>query len=141
MKLTRRESREAAFLLIFEYETRRAEGIDIRDLAPESAESFGLAYDDYSLALAGGVGDNLEALDAIIQRHLKDWKIGRISKVSLAVLRCCVYEFFVGRLVDAEISINEAVELSKKYALPEETSFVNGVLGSVSREGREPGDE
>ena len=86
--------------------------------------------------MAKGVAENCSQIDQFISENLKDWALGRISKVSLAILRCCIYEFKIGKTVPEEIAINEAVELSKKYSLPEDTAFVNGVLGSVSRAGK-----
>lgn len=97
-------------------------------------------FDDYSLSLAKGVEQNRDRIDVFITEHLKDWTLNRISKVSLAILRCAVYEFKIGNTVPEEISINEAVELSKKYSMPEDTAFVNGVLGSISRAGTKAGD-
>ena len=75
-----------------------------------------------------------EEIDAKISENLKKgWKISRISKVSLALLRLAVYEILYRDDVPTSVSINEAVELSKKYTVKEDTSFINGVLGSVAK--------
>ena len=128
--MNRRESREAGFLIVFEQSFTRQTVESIVALAKEYRE---MKFDDYSLSLAKGVEQNRDQIDVFITENLKDWVLDRISKVSLAILRCAIYEFKVGKTIPEEISINEAVELSKKYSLPEDTTFVNGVLGSISR--------
>ena len=128
--MNRRQSREAGFLIAFEQSFTCQNAEAIAELAKEYRE---FEFDAYSLVLAKGVAENREQIDRLISENLKDWKLGRISKVSLAILRCCIYEFRIGKTVPEEIAINEAVELSKKYSMPEDTSFVNGVLGSISR--------
>ena len=70
----------------------------------------------------------------MISKNLKaGWKINRISKVSLALLRLAVYEMLYRDDVPVSVSINEAVELSKKYTVKDDTSFINGVLGAVAK--------
>ncbi|HOP10343.1 MAG TPA: transcription antitermination factor NusB [Oscillospiraceae bacterium] len=128
--MNRRESREAGFLIAFEQSFTGQDIEAITELAKEYRE---FKYDTYSLELAKGVAENRDQIDNFITENLKDWTLGRISKVSLAILRCCIYEFKIGKTVPEEIAINEAVELSKKYSLPEDTAFVNGILGSISR--------
>jgi N utilization substance protein B len=128
--MNRRESREAGSLIAFEQSFTLQEVDAITALAKQYRD---FEFDDYSLTLARGVAENREQIDKFISENLKDWTLGRISKVSLAILRCCIYEFKFGKTVPEEIAINEAVELSKKYSLPEDTKFVNGILGSISR--------
>jgi len=136
--MNRRESREAGFLLVFE---QSFTGEEIDSIAKLAKEYRDFQYDAYSLKLAKGVTENREQIDQFISENLKDWTLGRISKVSLAVLRCCIYEFKIGKTVPEEIAINEAVELSKKYSMPEDTAFVNGILGSISRAGKTEKEE
>lgn len=79
-----------------------------------------------------GVVVNQEKLDADIARHLRAWTIERVSKVDLAILRLGAYELSLGEL-PAGIIINEAVELANQYSSDKAGSFINGVLGSLSR--------
>ena len=60
------------------------------------------------------------------------WKLSRIPKVALAVMRLAIYEMKYEKTVPVSVSINEAVELAKKYTI-DDSSFVNGVLGAVAR--------
>ena len=79
-----------------------------------------------------GVVVNEEKLDAGIAAHLRGWTLERISKVDLAILRLGAYELMLGEL-PAGIIINEAVELANQYSSEKAGSFINGVLGSLSR--------
>ena len=128
--MNRRESREAGFLIVFE---QSFTGQTVESIVAMAKEYREFKFDDYSISLAKGVEQNRDQIDIFISENLKDWALARISKVSLAILRCAIYEFKIGNTIPEEISINEAVELSKKYSQPEDTAFVNGVLGSISR--------
>lgn len=129
--MNRRKSREAGFLMVFEHIFTKAPIDEIKELAKECRE---FEFDEYSEQLAKNTIDNLEEIDALIQKYLKSWSITRISKVALAVMRCSICEFRISGLQPTEISINEAVELARKYSDPQDVSFVNGVLGSIARE-------
>lgn len=128
--ILRKKSRENAFLIVFEKCFNDSSTDEIVELAGENRE---LDIDDFALSLINGVEDNLEAVDAMFEPYLKNWKKSRLSKTALTVLRIACYE--IGYLDDIPIgvSINEAVELSKKFGSPEEAKLVNGILGSVSR--------
>ena len=129
--MKRSEAREQAFILsferIFNMDTELSE---MKTIASES-ELFEL--DAFAQALAELVFDKAEELDGVISSFLKGWKIERLPRVVLAVLRLAVAEInYVEETPDAVV-VNEAVELTKKYALEEDAAFVNGLLGSVVR--------
>ena len=77
--------------------------------------------------------ENCSEIDGFIERYSKGWKIGRISKTALAVLRCAICEILYMDDIPNAAAINEAVELAKGYDEPETVSFVNGVLGGFMR--------
>ena len=94
-----------------------------------------------AITSAGGHGKgirtdvrNIDEIDAAIENNLKGWSKQRISKVSLALLRMAVCEMKYFDKVPVGVSINEAVEICKVYGSDEDKSFVNGILGSISRE-------
>lgn len=89
---------------------------------------------EYIRALVTGVLEHREELDGIIARYSQGWKLGRISKTALAVLRCALYELIYMPEVPQAAAINEAVELSKGYDEPETVSFINGILGAFVRD-------
>lgn len=77
------------------------------------------------------VTDNLEVIDEKIVGSLVNWKLDRISKVNLTILRLAVAEMMFVEDVPGSVAINEAVELTKKYSDEKSSSFVNGVLDKV----------
>lgn len=77
--------------------------------------------------------NNLEEFDSKIEKYAKRWKITRFAKVDLAVLRIAIYEILYREDIPIEVSINEAIEISKKYSTDESRKFINGILGSLVR--------
>ena len=79
-----------------------------------------------------GVVENVAALDESIEKNARGWKLERISKVDLAILRLAAYEMSLGRTSE-NIVINEAVEMARQYSGEKSPQFVHGVLGGISR--------
>ena len=90
--------------------------------------------DKFSYALAQQAYDHLEQVDGVIEKYSTKWKLDRIVKVSLAILRMSISEMLYLEDIPVSVSINEAVELAKKYATEDDASFVNGVLGAVAKD-------
>lgn len=108
--------------------------MDIDEIIQGATETRELSVNDFTLQLAKGTVEHLDEIDALIESKLKNWKLSRISKVSLSILRMAVYELKYLADVPASVAINEAVELAKQYASEDDYSFVNGVLGNVAKE-------
>lgn len=129
--MNRREAREQAFVLIFERSINH-------DTTDQIIDAAGLAddviVDKYAEETALGVERGETALDERIAAYIRGWKMDRLSKVSLALLRLSIYEMTSRDDVPVSVSINEAVNLAKKYGDAEDAPFVNGVLGSVAKE-------
>lgn len=131
-KVTKYQIREQAFFLCFE---SLFSDTDIDELADNAGDARDEIISAPAIERAKGVAEHSEEIDAIISRKLKaGWKLNRISKVSLAVLRLAVYEMKYMDDIPVSVSINEAVELSKKFTVEDDTSFINGVLGAVAKE-------
>ena len=128
--MTRKMAREEAFILIFEKVFTKESTEDILALANESRD---LVPDDYIKTVFSGVYDNVEELDSIISSTAVGWKIERISKTALCVLRLALFEIKFMDDIPVSVSINEAVEICKTYATTEDASFVNGILSTVSK--------
>lgn len=92
-----------------------------------------LEQNTFMTELAVGTFAHIEPIDALIEKYCKGWKKDRISKVALALLRLCCFELLYRPDIPIGVSIDQAVELAKKYATEEDASYINGVLGSVSR--------
>ena len=123
-------AREAAMQLIFE-QLLGGEGetqalVDLIDYEPSENDR---AYIDMVVA---GVKEHAADLDAEISACLRGWTLARLSRVDLAILHLSTYEMKYASL-PAAVSINEAVELTRKYSSESSCPFVNGVLGTISR--------
>ena len=129
--MTRKEARNQAFMLIFEKSINGYEVEDILESAKECRD-FLEDEDGYTVKVFTETFNNIEEIDAIISENLSSgWTISRISKVALAVLRLAIYEIKYVEDVPDKVAINEAVELAKKFDMPDSSSFVNGVLAGV----------
>lgn len=129
--MTRREAREEALILVFEKEFNNDSLEDIIDMAKEVRD---IEPDEYILNVFHGVYDNLTLIDSIISKYSVGWSIKRITKIALAILRLAIYEIKFVDEIPVSVSINEAVELAKKYSTKEDSAYINGVLSSVSKE-------
>ncbi len=131
MKLSRSEQRAQALALVFE-KTFHDEPIpDVMELAKEAREE---EYSDFVKNTVEGVYNNLSEIDEKIEANLKGWKLSRVPKVSLSILRVAIYEMMYDDSTDIGVAINEAVELAKTYGGEKDSSFINGLLGSVARQ-------
>lgn len=125
---TRSEARIEAFKLIFQTEVNN-DDIDflfehMLSEVPKSADNI-----EYIKTAVLGVIDKKEELDEDIKNNLiSGWKLERITKVSLAVLRLAIFEIKYIDDVPTNVAINEAVEIEKKFDNPDNSAFVNGVL-------------
>lgn len=128
--MTRKQAREEAFILIFEKVFNDESVEEILELANEVRD---LKADNYIKTVFGGVYENLETLDDIISQNAVGWSIERISKTALCVLRLSLFEIKFMDDIPVSVSINEAVELCKKYATKDDASFVNGILSTVAK--------
>ncbi len=129
--MTRKEAREEAFILIFEKELNPCTNEELIELAKEVRD---IEPDEYIYDVFCGVFDKLAEIDEHISKYSVGWSIKRISKTALAVLRLAIYEMKYVESIPISVSINEAVELTKKYSTKEDASFVNGLLSSVAKE-------
>lgn len=129
--ISRYKKREQAFILSFE---TLFSDTDIDELADNAVDSNDEYLSDYAVLCAKGILEHSEEIDEHISSNLKKgWKISRISRVSYAIMRLAIYEMLYVDDVPTSVSINEAVELAKKYSMPDDSAFVNGVLGSVAK--------
>lgn len=130
--MNRKRSREIAMELLF--------GMTLsKNTIGETIENFKEDYEmklntidlEYIIKALEKVEENKEIIDEKIEGALTNWKIDRISKVNLSILRLSIAEMLYLEDVPGRVSINEAIELTKKYSDEKSVSFVNGVLDKV----------
>ncbi len=129
--MNRSKAREYAFILIFQY---KFQPDDIREIVEDFFEEYDAGTQaEYIRNVVGGVAEKADRLDEKIEGFSKGWSKSRISLVSLAAMRLCVYEMLYCGDIPNTVSVNEAVGLIKKYEGEEATSFANGVLGNIQK--------
>ena len=129
--MTRHESRQEAFCLLFE---RIFTDATLEEVMENAVEGRDATLSAYAVELATTADSHQEELDAIIEPKLKKWKLNRISKVSLAALRLAVSELHYEENIPVSVVINEAVERTKRFSGEEDASFVNGVLANIAKD-------
>jgi len=132
--LGRRETRENAMKLLYQIQIQKA---DIQEQIGMFIEENGIDNEtdkEYLLDVVNGVLEKSAELDELIARHAKDWSVQRMPKVDLAIMRLSCYEMIYRDDIPVNVSINEAVELAKRYSGDQSKTFVNGVLGKIYTE-------
>lgn len=123
---SRHELRETVFKILFQVENTELDYKELLEL--EQEEIVNSSYVNTTLT---EIIDKLEEIDNIISNNLKDWKLDRLSKMDRQILRISAYEILYSD-IPYKVSINEAVELSKKYSEKDESyKFINGVLKGI----------
>ena len=132
--MNRHRFREHTFKLIFLSQFYNGKELE------EQLESYfiyqGDFRDDEILALTTKYNSMIEIrekIDELISYTAKGWKIERMSKVDLSILRLSIYELMFDEDIPKKVAINEAVELAKEYGGEDSASFINGILGEISR--------
>lgn len=133
--MNRSSMREQAFRLIYSLEIQKQEPIENQiELFIENNEIKNEDAKEYISDAVLGISENKEDIEEEIKKNLKsDWKLERISKVDLAILKLAIYEIKYKEL-PYKVAINEAVELAKKYGEDTSKNFINGVLASIVKE-------
>ncbi len=128
--MKRTEAREAAFFLTYQ---RTVRGEPVQELMEISLEGEALQLNDFARELAALCDEKTAELDEVIARYLNNWKLSRLPRLTLAALRLAACELLYRPDVPVAVTINEAVELLKKYASEEDALFANGVLGAMAK--------
>ena len=133
--MNRTEMRENAFKLIYSLEIQKVENVQEQiDLYFESNNITDEEAKKYITNAVNGIEEHQEEILKDIETNLiEEWKLSRISKMDLTILKLAIYEI---KFTDVpyKVSINEAVELAKKYGEDKSKNFVNGILASVVKE-------
>ena len=132
--MNRSESRELAFKLLYQKEIQKEISKEDMDIFFENNNIESNETKKYIKDIIEGTISNSESITQEISKNLKeDWKIERISKINLALLKLAIYEIKYKKL-PFKVVINEVVELAKKYGEETSHSFINGLLASVVKE-------
>ena len=127
----RRTSRELSMKLLYQMEIQK-DGIKEQIEGFISENNINGEDREFICELIDGVLKNKRDIDNLIEKNLKGWNIDRISKIDLSILRLAIHEILNRPDIPLSVSINEAIELAKKYSTEESGAFINGVLGKIA---------
>ncbi len=144
--MTRMIARQIAVQILFAMESGYASAEDVLELFFSEGHYDSLQKEDdlyldppdeeqtaYIRRVAETTETHLEEIDDVISRYSQGWKLNRIAKPTLAILRCAVCEILFLDDIPDSAAVNEAVELGKRYDSQQAGAFINGVLGSFLR--------
>jgi N utilization substance protein B len=133
--MNRRKSREIAMKLLFEKTINKGEYEEVVKNFKENTEIDLNDVDfEYIETTIKGIENNIESVDKKIQDNLKKWKLNRLSKIDLSILRLSTYEIlFIDEIPD-KVAVNEGIELAKKYSDNNSPAFINGVLANMIKQ-------
>ena len=127
-------AREIAMKMLYAASLGGGETMDEVLEQSEQADTLSGSDKTFLENLVAGVTDRQEELDAVIGKYAQGWALNRLGKVDLTILRMAVYELMHMPEIPVGATINEAVELAKRYAEDKSSGFINGILGSAARE-------
>ena len=128
----RRLSREMGLKALFQVDLVKANIEETLKYTFENGE-FSDEVKEFTLLLVKGVMSNLSEIDKAINNYTNNWSLERITNIDRNILRMAIYEILYLKNIPKSVSINEAVELAKKYGTKSSFSFVNGVLGKIDK--------
>jgi N utilization substance protein B len=129
--VSRRQARRAAFVLLYQLDVRDG---PLEDLYAQYSNDTREPIPEYTREAVDGASGMLRILDRRLDAAIQGWSIDRLGAVERAILRLALWELSERPDVPAEVAIDEAVELAKRYASAEAAGLINGVLGRVARE-------
>ena len=135
MKIDRRtELREATFLILFRMDFYPKDDMEeqIKDFF-EGEDGFTESERQYIGDKVLSIAEKLEEIDKVLDEYSIGWKVKRMSKVDLTILRLAYYEIKYDEKVPVSTAINEAVELAKNYGEESSASFINGILAKAAK--------
>ncbi len=129
----RKHARESSMKLLYQMEV--LEEFDITKVEEFYLENeYSEEEKEYISSVVNGIIENIKDIDIYINRNMDSWSINRLAKVDLSILRISIYEILYRDDIPTEVSINEAVEIAKKYSTEESSKFINGILGGFVKE-------
>ncbi|MEG2283886.1 MAG: transcription antitermination factor NusB [Bacilli bacterium] len=130
--MTRSEAREVLMQAVFQMDAQNDQSEELVELLIKDKKSDDKQI-DYIRSSFREIKFNLEEIDKTINRNSRSWNTERMAKTDLAILRVAIYEMEYNETVPVPVTINEAVNMAKKFGGPDSQKFINGILGSVAR--------
>jgi transcription antitermination protein NusB len=140
--MSRKKAREAAIMLLYHWDMMSYNDENITTTLGETIRDNGVEDDSLKMTLTedddlyittilDGIKSNIETIDSAIETEAAGWKLNRLPKVDLAILRLGVYELLHREDIPVAVTINECVDLAKQYSTENSGTFINGVLSTI----------
>lgn len=126
----RRKSRELAMQALFSMDMSQNGSKDILERFCDNFTPSSKTL-SFFLKLVQGVLHTRTEIDAVIERYSNNWKLSRMSGVDRNIMRVAVYELLCCQDIPCKVSINEAIDIGKKFGTEESGAFINGILDSI----------
>jgi len=132
--MKRRKAREYALQILFrmDFTEKHIDRRDFEEFWSDKGERKDVK--EFTEGLVRGTLDNLEEIDGMIERVAENWLLKRMAAVDRNILRFAVYEILYRKDIPSAVTINEAIEIAKKYSSTEAAPFLNGVLDKLAKE-------
>ncbi|WP_177505770.1 transcription antitermination factor NusB [Anaerosinus sp.] len=133
--MSRRNAREVALQALFQLDFNEMESVEALESALNEKKNMSDSAREYAKILVCGTKNHLSKIDELISKHSTEWKVNRMPSVDRNIVRIALYELgFSEEKLAANIVINEAVELAKRFGTDSSPKFVNGILGAFIKE-------
>jgi N utilization substance protein B len=139
--MNRRKARECALQMLFQYDFtgKKADPDLFKDLLSHKiSKEENRDFKEFADELVNGSIENIEEIDNAIKEAAENWKIERMSAVDRNIMRIAVYEILYSKNIPEAVTINEALEIAKKYSSLESVQFINGLLDKIARNSGKP---
>jgi transcription antitermination factor NusB len=133
----RTRSRELALQMLYQIDARGDDALEQMEEFFDREEPDDEEVHAFARRLVLGTRDKREEIDALLTGAADNWKLHRMAIVDRNILRMAVYEMLHIGEIPAKVSINEAIELGKRFSTKQSGSFINGILDRIRREKRE----
>ncbi len=131
--MKRRRSREYALQLLFQLDLTDSQ-LDEKLLGEFwEGSSEDAEVRDFTHTIVRGTTENLNTIDKIIKKAADNWAIDRMAVVDRNILRAATYELFYIKDIPSSVTLNEAIEISKKYSTEDSSAFINGILDKIQK--------
>ncbi|MHC4450792.1 MAG: transcription antitermination factor NusB [Planctomycetota bacterium] len=130
----RTRSRELALQVLYQFDARGSDAVEQMDHFLQSEEVDEAEVHEFTRKLVKGTIEARDSIDEMLSAAAENWKLHRMAIVDRNILRMAVYEMLHIEEIPAKVSINEAIELGKRYSTKQSGSFINGILDRIRRE-------
>ena len=129
----RTKAREYALQILYAVDITKDDPKDCIDRFWEGNEESSSEVKKFAAGLVLGVADNKKEIDKMIAKYATNWKLDRMAVIDRNVLRFAAYELLYSKDIPPKVSINEAIDIAKKFGGPDSGKFVNGVLDKINK--------